>query len=126
MKKIYTIKQNSVFTRMYAKGKNSVLSTVVVYVRRNPSLEHSQLGITVGKKLGGAVERNHARRIIREAWRLLVCENEGLYDAPFYVVVVARSKCFKKKTKMQHVKKDLTSALIALGLLEKQEETEGQ
>lgn len=122
MKKIYTIKQNSVFTRMYTKGKNCVLPTVVLYVRKNTKLEHSEIGITVGRKLGGAVQRNRARRIIREAWRLLVCENEGLYDIPFYVVIVARSRCFKKTTKMQAVKKDLYKGLVTLGLIEKQEE----
>lgn len=107
---------------MYAKGKNCVLPTVVLYVRKNTRLEHSEIGITVGRKLGGAVQRNRARRIIREAWRLLVCENEGLYDAPFYVVVVARSRCFKKTTKMQAVKKDLYKGLVTLGLIEKQAE----
>ena len=122
MKKIYTIKQNSVFTRMYTKGKNCVLPTVVLYVRKNPRLEHSEIGIIIGRKLGGAVQRNRARRIIREAWRLLICENEGLYDMPFYVVVVARSRCFKKTTKMQMVKKDLYKGLLSLGLLKNQEE----
>ncbi len=118
MKKIYTIKQNSVFTRIYSKGKSCVLPTVVVYVRRNPRLDHSELGITVAKKLGGAVQRNRARRLIRESWRLIARENESLLDLPYYVVVVARSRCFRKNVKMQTVKRDLTSGLKTLGLIE--------
>ena len=122
MKKIFSIKKNSVFTRIYTKGKSSVQPSVVVYVRKNPMLENSEIGITTGKKLGGAVQRNRARRIIREAWRLLVLENEGLARAPFYVVVVARSRCFKKNTKMQTVKKDLYHGLVSLGLITEQGE----
>ena len=122
MKKIYTIKKNSVFTRIYTKGKSNVQPTLVVYARKNPALKHSEIGITTGKKLGGAVQRNRARRIIREAWRLLISENEGLAKQPFYVVVVARSRCFKKITKMQTVKKDLYRGLVALGLISEQRE----
>ncbi len=117
MKKIYTIKNNAVFTRVYNKGKSEVLPTVVIYARYNPHLENTHIGITAGKKLGGAVERCRARRIIREAWRLIQNENEGLGDVPYYIVFVARSRCFKKKCKMQYVKKDIEKGLVSLGLL---------
>ena len=122
MKKIFTIKKNSVFTRIYTKGKSSVQPSIVIYVRKNPALKNSEIGITTGKKLGGAVQRNRARRIIREAWRLLVRDDEGLGKMPFYVVVVARSRLFKKSAKMQMVKRDLHRGLVALGLLSAQEE----
>ncbi len=122
MKKIYTIKNNAVFTRMYTKGKCEVLPTVVMYTRKNPRLENAQIGITTGKKLGGAVERNRARRIIREAWRTLVNENVGLGEKPYYIVFVARSRCFKKTCKMQHVQRDILRGLVKLGLLEDERE----
>ena len=122
MKKIFTIKKNSVFTRIYTKGKSSVQPSVVIYVRKNPALKNSEIGITTGKKLGGAVQRNRVRRIIREAWRLLACENEGLADKPFYVVVVARSRCFKKSMKMQMVKREMYRGLVELGLIVPREE----
>ncbi len=122
MKKIFTIKKNSVFTRIYTKGKSSVQPSVVIYVRKNPALENSEIGITTGKKLGGAVQRNRVRRIIREAWRLLVREDEGLAKKPFYVVVVARSRSFKKNMKMQTVKKDMYRGLVSLGLIAEREE----
>ena len=93
------------------------MPSIVVYVRKNPGLARPEIGITAAKKMGGAVQRNRARRIIREAWRLLTDEYEGLTKQPFYVVVVARSKCFKKNTKMQSVKKDLKKGLEELGLL---------
>ncbi len=122
MKKIYTIKNNAVFTRMYAKAKSEVRPTVVIYARKNVHLDTVQIGITVSKKLGGAVQRNRARRLVREAWRIIQNENEGLFNTPCYVVLVARSRCFKKNCKMQHVKRDIESGLRALGLLEETKE----
>ena len=101
---------------MYSKGKSAVFSTLVMYSRKNSRLEHPEIGITVSKKLGGAVERNRARRLVREAWRQLVSEREGLSGQPFYIVFVARSRCFKKKTKMQDVKRDIERGLSELGI----------
>lgn len=46
------------------------------------------MGITVGKKIGKAVERNRAKRVIREAYRLLESKLAGGYD----MVIVARKK----------------------------------
>lgn len=62
--------------------------------------------------------RNRARRIIREAFRELLCEYESLSSQPYYIVFVARSKCFRKTTKMQYVKKDIKKGLKTLGLIE--------
>ena len=118
MKKIYTIKKNTVFTRMYTKGKSTVLPSVVLYTNKNTRLANIHIGITAGKKLGGAVLRNRARRIIREAFRELLCEYESLSSQPYYIVFVARSKCFRKTTKMQYVKKDIKKGLKTLGLIE--------
>ena len=117
MEKIFTIKNNTVFTRMYTKGKSSPQSTVVVYCRKNPSLNKAHIGITTSKKMGGAVERNRARRIIREAYRTLVLEGSGINDTPYYFVFVARKKCFLKETRMQDVYRDMKRAFFDMGVL---------
>ena len=116
MEKIYTIKNNTLFTRMYSKGKSSAQPTVVVYCKRNPHLKKAQIGITTSKKMGGAVERNRARRIIREAFRTLVKNDSGVNDLPYYFVFVARRKCFVRKTRMWEVLKDMESAFKELNL----------
>ena len=116
MEKIFTIKNNAVFTRMY-RAKNSAQSTVVVYYKRNPRLTKAQIGITASKKLGGAVQRNRARRIIREAYRQLVLEGTGINDTPYYYVFVARSRCFNKKVRMQNVLNDMRKAFCDIGML---------
>lgn len=47
-----------------------------------------RIGITTSKKIGNAVERNRARRVIRVAYRNLEDKINGNYD----IIFVARSK----------------------------------
>ena len=77
---------NHIFRKLYAKGESAVGRFVVVYARRN-GLRVNRLGITTGVKLGRAVDRNRARRRIREAYRL----NENRFKAGYDLVVVART-----------------------------------
>jgi ribonuclease P protein component len=116
MEKIFTIKNNSVFTRMYRKAKTVPKSTVVVYSWKYKGLKKAAIGITASKKLGGAVERNRARRIIREAYRTLIQEGSDINSKPYYFVFVARKKCFLKTTRMQDVLRDMKSAFDELGI----------
>lgn len=116
MEKIYTIKNNTTFTRMY-RAKSSAQSTVVLYYKRAQYLKKAQIGITASKKLGGAVQRNRARRLIKEAYRTLVLDGTGINDMPYYYVFVARSKCFSKKIRMQDVLKDMKRAFCEAGIL---------
>lgn len=60
---------------------------VVIYIRRN-NLGKNRIGITTSKKIGNAVKRNRARRIIKEAYRLSEPELKQGYDYVF----VARGK----------------------------------
>jgi ribonuclease P protein component len=65
--KINTICDNGVFVRAYKKGKFSASKSVCVYFLRGAEGER-RLGITVSKKIGNAVMRNRAKRIIRAAF----------------------------------------------------------
>ncbi len=84
----YTVplKLNHVFRRLYARGESAVGRFVVVYAKRN-GLPVNRLGITTGVKLGRAVDRNRARRRIRETYRL----HESALRAGYDVVIVART-----------------------------------
>lgn len=84
----YTVplKLNHVFRRLYARGDSAVGRFVVVYARRNGT-DGNRLGITTGAKLGRAVDRNRARRRIRETYRL----NESRLKRGYDIVIVARS-----------------------------------
>ena len=47
--------------------------------RRN-ALDHTRVGVVVGKKLGGAVWRNRSKRRFRELARLIVPKRESLTE----------------------------------------------
>ena len=58
------LKRNGEFSRAYAKGKAFVHPFVVLYVFKRRRKEGGmRIGITTSKKIGGAVQRNRARRI---------------------------------------------------------------
>lgn len=83
-----TLKKNSDFRRLYAKGKSAVTPYMVVYCRRSRESEN-RLGYTVSAKLGHAVVRNRVRRRLREIYRLNAPQLKKGYD----IVIVARSRC---------------------------------
>ena len=83
----YTLKKNSDFRRLYAKGKSAVTPCLVLYCRRNRRGENRH-GFTVSAKLGHAVQRNRVRRRLREICRL----NDPALKQGWDIVVVARSR----------------------------------
>ncbi len=66
--KIQSLNQNGQFHRLYRRGRSVVTPTMVVYALPNRQ-KTRRLGITAGKKVGGAVARNRAKRRIRELFR---------------------------------------------------------
>lgn len=63
-----TLRENKDFRALYYRGRSQVHPALVTYVRKN-RLGEPRVGITTGKKLGGAVVRSRCRRVIREAFR---------------------------------------------------------
>lgn len=104
--KIETLKKNSEFRRAYARGKAYADPALITYVVKNRA-GVCRMGITASKKIGNAVERNRARRVIRAAAEML-----GEFEAGYDLVFVARTKTvFRKSTDIRRVmKKQLTSA----------------
>lgn len=101
--------RNSDFQRLYRRGKSAVRSTMVMYaVCGKP--KGLRLGITAGKKVGCAVERNRGKRRIRELFRTYAPEFKNGCD----VVIVARARIVNAKA--EKVKGDFLSAAKELGL----------
>lgn len=63
-----TLKLNKEFKRLYYRGCFKSHPLLVTYLCRNNKKEN-RIGITTGKKVGRAVDRSRARRVIRAAWR---------------------------------------------------------
>ena len=109
-KAVTTICQNTDFRRVYGRGKSCKSPALVVYSLKNRA-GICRIGITTSKKLGGAVERNRCRRIIKEAYRRLSPECIGGWD----IVFVARFKTLRLKS--TDVEQAMRSQLRQLGVI---------
>lgn len=87
--KYSTIKENRTFQRLYRKGKSYVSPVLVTYILKNKT-NNLRIGITTGKKIGKAVQRNRCRRIIRAAYAQLYPNIEK--DKGYDLIFVARTK----------------------------------
>ena len=87
------ITRNCEFARAYARGKAYVHPSVVLYVNKN-RVGHTRVGLTASKKVGNAVTRNRARRVMRAALSEVLRGDVGRYD----IVLVARGITPKLKS----------------------------
>ena len=70
------LKKQADFQRLFQRGRRS-FSPVLTMVYR-PS-EKMTMGISIGKKHGKSVKRNHIKRLLREAFRSIQGEMRGTY-----------------------------------------------
>ena len=115
------IKEHHLYNKAYKKGRSYVGKLVTVYVlkdftaeklkRANPEKKYvNRVGLSVSKKLGGAVARNRAKRLIRAGFDVvkpnLRCGN--------LIVIGARVAILDKKSTQVAV--ELETAFKALGI----------
>lgn len=113
--KTQTFKLNKDFRRLYGRGKSLVFPTVVIYYQKN-RLNHCRMGITAGKKIGTAVNRNRAKRVIIASFRQLLPHISGGYDFVF----VARTKTTMVKSTV--VFNSMKKAFLKEGIITEYEE----
>jgi ribonuclease P protein component len=80
------LSRSAEFERVYRQGRSVSNRHLVLYSFPNETVERPRLGLSVSRKVGGAVERNRVKRLLREAFDGVQAELEGGHD----VVVVAR------------------------------------
>lgn len=91
--RVTTITRNNDFKRIYARGKSRVHSLLVTYALKNRTGE-ARVAFVSSKKIGGAVERNRARRVVRAALRM-----SGAAPVPGWdVVFVCRTRTAAAKS----------------------------
>ena len=79
------LKDNKAFNRAFRSGRFSVSPFLTAYYLPN-ELGQNRVGISISKKIGNAVCRNRAKRIIRAAYRL----NEMSFPVGFDIVFAVR------------------------------------
>lgn len=102
------MKENKDFRRLYYRGKSFADGNLVTYAVKT-GRGCCRVGITTSKKIGGAVQRNRARRVIRAAYAELEGQIKGSYDFVF----VARGRT--TVVKMQAVRKSMLAQLKKAG-----------
>lgn len=131
--KLIAIRENHLYSKAYKSSKKAFSSTVSIYVlkdrhskrlrKENPLKRYiNRVGISASKKIGGAVQRNRAKRIIREAYRRIDVQY-GIKKG-WLIVIAARHKA--TECKMQDVLHDMQYCLAKLDMLDREIDADKQ
>src|SRR4029077_15362745 len=80
------LSRSAEFERVYRQGRSTANRHLVLYSFPNPAASQPRLGLSVSRKVGGAVERNRVKRLLREAF----AQSESALRPGQDIVVVAR------------------------------------
>jgi ribonuclease P protein component len=80
------LSRSAEFERVYRHGRSTANRHLVLYSFPNASVQRPRLGLSVSRKVGGAVQRNRLKRMLREAF---AHAQDGLRPG-HDIVVVAR------------------------------------
>lgn len=80
------LSRSAEFDRVYRQGRSVANRYLVLYAFPRGGAEPPRVGLSVGRKVGGAVERNQLKRLLREA-----CSRQAdALPAGHDIVLVAR------------------------------------
>ena len=121
------IREHHLYNKAFRLGKKTVGKYVAVYVLKDYAASKlknahpdkiyvNRLGLSVSKKLGGAVERNRAKRVCRAAYDTVKSDLRTGY------LIVISPRVSILSVKSTDVAAELVSAFAELGLLGKVQE----
>jgi ribonuclease P protein component len=99
------IKQGRDFSRVRQEGERTVTGCLIANWRRVPGGGAPRLGIVTGRKIGNAVVRSRARRLLREVFRV----HQHDLEQPVDLVLIARASIAGKT--FTDVEKDFLTTL---------------
>src|SRR5436190_23188993 len=100
------LSRSAEFDRVYREGRSHAGRHLVLYsFPREDDGEPPRLGLSVGRKVGGAVERNKVKRLLREAFW---ASEDKLPDGHDFVVVArADAAEFAEREGLAGIKSEL-------------------
>jgi ribonuclease P protein component len=103
--------QSRDFARVRQQGQRLALGCLIANWNKLPDGASPKVGIVTSRKIGGAIKRSRARRLLRESFR----QHQHEFAQPVELVLVARNSIAGKK--FTDVEKDFLAALNRAGLL---------
>ena len=109
------LSRSAEFERVYRQGRSKANRFLVLYAfpREDDAGEGPRLGLSVSRRVGGAVDRTRVKRVLREAfWQ----EAERLPDGSDYVVVARpEAKALAEREGAHGVRRALGELIEGMG-----------
>lgn len=111
MRKLYIVKNQRDFDRIIKEGRYRKNSSYVIYYKKN-NLPYDRFGISVGKRIGNAVNRNKYKRKLRA----IIDNYKKIYvNKKDYIIIlrgIAKEKEYKELENeflqlMDNIRKDI-------------------
>lgn len=108
------LRSSKLLQETFEQGCRFVGRLMVMWLRNGPDAS-LRLGVVAGRTVGGAVQRNRAKRRLREVFRLHRHRMRGKYD----VVLMARDRIIEAP--WDEVQSELMALADRAGILEKEQ-----
>jgi len=108
-RRLRTLQHAWQFRHCYDSGRKLVANHTVIFLFSPPEPDGLRIGVVASRRVGGAVKRNRAKRLLREASRQVM----ALWPGDHWVVLVARGTIVTRSA--EEVQADIALALQTNG-----------